>query len=166
MLAVSPSESADSKPTLPPIKATVPVGDIHRMTVAETGLSVATVASVENLEPYSRRALGIPLRPRNDSASRLSLVAPDHAHRRETEAAARWASAVEPSFQQAYRLTQTQLEERTAPEAESQSLVRNTFNVTVALSGNDASEGADKTALEEALTDILLTAARRHGLEI
>lgn len=164
MLAVSPPKSSDSKPTLPPFNATVPAGDIHRMTVAETGMSVAAVASVENREPYSRQTLGIPLRPRNDNTAQISLVAPDHAHRRETEAAARLAAAVEPSFQQAYRLTQTQLEERTEPE--SQSLVRNTFNVTVALNGNGASEGADKTALEEALTDILLTAARRHGLEL
>jgi hypothetical protein len=88
--------------------------------------------------------------------------------RREIEAAAaRMASAVEPSFEQAYRLTQNRLEERTTPsELESQSLVRNTFNVTVALGSNGASESLDRTALEEALTDILRTAARRHGLEI
>jgi len=34
------------------------------------------------------------------------------------------------------------------------------------LGSNGASESLDRTALEEALTDILRTAARRHGLEI
>ena len=149
-LAVSPPESSDSKPTLPPIKL--------------------EVQSVQSRGPYSRRALGIPLRPRNDNAAPAPYAMPDQAHtplpRREIEASARLAAAVEPSFQQAYLLTQTQLEERTAPEPESQSLIRNTFNVTVAMNGNGASEGADKTAMEEALMDILLTAARRHGLEL
>jgi DNA-binding helix-hairpin-helix protein with protein kinase domain len=163
-------------PTSPPIKPTVSAADIHRMTVTETDLSMARLAavlSVEGMEPHSGRANGIPLRPRNDNTARLSFVMPDQTsaplRRREIEAAvARLAPAVEPFFEQAYRLTQARLDEpaATASEQESQSLVRNTFNVTVALGGNGVSESPDRTALEEALTDILCTAARRHGLEI
>ena len=76
--------------------------------------------------------------------------------------------AMEPSFEQAYQLTQTQLEKShlVIQEQPSTSLVRNTFNVTVALNGKQSHEHIDRTALEEALTDILRTSARRHGLEV
>ncbi|MBL8395118.1 MAG: hypothetical protein JNK99_10280 [Candidatus Accumulibacter sp.] len=84
-------------------------------------------------------------------------------------AARRLASAVDPSLEQAYRLTQTRLDTSAASASErieSPSLVRNTFNVTVALHTDDASASLDPTALADALTEVLLTAARRHGLEI
>ena len=160
----------------PSFKSTDPASGIFRETVAKTDLSVDRLTELpsveESLEPDSRWTNGIPLRPQNENAARSSFAIADQTsmplRRREIEAAAaRMASAVEPSFEQAYRLTQNRLEERTTPfELESQSLVRNTFNVTVALGSNGASESLDRTALEEALTDILRTAARRHGLEI
>ena len=87
----------------------------------------------------------------------------------ETQAtASRLTVAMEPSFEQAYQLTQTQLEKSHwgMQEQPSTSLVRNTFNVTVAMNGKQSPEDIDRTALEEALTDILRASARRHGLEV
>ncbi len=84
-------------------------------------------------------------------------------------AARRLASAVEPSLEQAYRLTQARLDPSAASASErieSPSLVHNTFNVTVALRTDDASTSLDPTDLADALTEVLVTAARRYGLEI
>ncbi|MEF8706862.1 MAG: hypothetical protein V5B07_10540, partial [Candidatus Accumulibacter sp. UW27] len=83
--------------------------------------------------------------------------------------ARRLASAVEPSLEPACRLSQARLGASGATMSagsEPAHLVRNTFNVTVALRTDDASERLDPTALADALTEVLRTAARRHGLEI
>lgn len=119
------------------------------------------------------RLLGIPLRPRQVLPSDTSFVTPDPSHAlppgRDSQAAARrFAAAVEPSLEHAYRLSQARLDtaNRATTEAESPSLVRNTFNVTVALAADDANATLDPTKLEDALTDVLRAAARRHGLEI
>lgn len=116
----------------------------------------------------------IPLRPRQDRPNERSLIAPAAAHAavpggNVQAAARRLASAVEPSLEQAYRLTQARLDTSAASASEridSPRLVHNTFNVTVTLRTDDASASLDPTALADALTEVLRTAARRHGLEI
>jgi hypothetical protein len=44
--------------------------------------------------------------------------------------------------------------------------VNNVFNVSVALQGGASAPAPDAQALEQALTELLLAAARRHGLEL
>jgi hypothetical protein len=133
-----------------------------------------TLRSDKHPEPESHPMLAIPLRSRQAPATQRSLAAPEAA----TEplpgshllaAARRLASAVEPSLEQAYRLTQARLGTSGATVSEGiepAHLVRNTFNVTVALRADDASTSLDPTDLADALTEVLRTAARRHGLEI
>lgn len=116
----------------------------------------------------------IPLRPRQDRPNEQSLSTPAVAHaavpRGNVQAAARrLANAVEPSLEQAYRLTQARLDTSAASTSEridSPRLVHNTFNVNVTLRTDDASASPDPTALADALTEVLRTAARRHGLEL
>lgn len=76
------------------------------------------------------------------------------------------ASAVEPSLEEAYQLTQTRLKTQETIEKEPSGLVSNTFNVSVSMNNDTTQNGIDRNALEEALTDILRTSARRHGLEV
>jgi hypothetical protein len=83
--------------------------------------------------------------------------------------ARRLAGAVEPVIEEAYHLTQAGLGRATAsgPEgAESPGLVHNTFNITVNLCSDEASARVDPAALADALSDVLRSSARRHGLEI
>lgn len=80
----------------------------------------------------------------------------------------RFTSAVEPALQQAYQLTQSPLQAASegAPSSGESRLVNNTFNVSVAMSSDGQTNGLDLGAFEQALTDVLRTAARRHGLEL
>ncbi|MBP9803373.1 MAG: hypothetical protein KBE22_00520 [Candidatus Accumulibacter sp.] len=117
--------------------------------------------------------LAIPLRPRLTPALERSFATAEAANTpmpgsHLQAAARRLASAVEPSLEQAYRLTQARLDTSTASASEridSPRLVHNTFNVTVALHTDNASASLDPTALADALTEVLRSSARRHGLE-
>ncbi len=116
----------------------------------------------------------IPLRPRQDRPDERSLLTPEAAHATvpggDVQAAAkRLASAVEPALEQAYRLTQTRLDPAAASvsgRVEPPALVHNTFHITVSLRPGEAGASANPAALADALTEVLRTAARRHGLEI
>lgn len=121
----------------------------------------------------SHRLPGIPLRPRQVLPPETSFAAPHPSNAvppdKDSQAAARrFAATVEPSLEQAYRLSQARLDTArlATTEAESSSLVRNTFNVTVALAADNANAALDPATLEDALTDVLRAAARRHGLEL
>jgi hypothetical protein len=83
-----------------------------------------------------------------------------------TVTAARLGDAVAGSIEQAYQLTQAQLKEFNAAVSEQGATgqIRNTFNVSVTLDGNP--ESIDRIDLEDALIEVLCTAARRHGLEV
>jgi len=121
----------------------------------------------------SHRLAGIPLRPRQILPPETSFPTPHLGNPappgKDAQAAARrFAAAVEPSLEQAYRLSQARLDTArlATTEAESSSLVRNTFNVTVTLAADNPDTALDPATLEDALTDVLRAAARRHGLEL
>jgi hypothetical protein len=82
--------------------------------------------------------------------------------------AKRLETAVEPALQQAYQVTQQQLQdisqESTDPPATG--VVRNTFNVSVAMNNREEANTLNLADFEQALNDVLLTAARRQGLEV
>ncbi|MFZ2725365.1 MAG: hypothetical protein WAX77_03845 [Methylococcaceae bacterium] len=81
----------------------------------------------------------------------------------------RFSSAVEPALQQAYQVTQQQLpeeESNTPAELNTNQSINNTFNVSVAMSQDKQNSVLDLNQFEQALTDVLRTAARRHGLEV
>ena len=121
-----------------------------------------------------QQSRAIPLRPRQDRPDERSLVTPETARAGVPDgavqaAARRLARAVEPALEQAYRLTQARLNPSAASvsgRVEPPALVHNTFNITVSLRPGEADTSADPEALADALTEILRTAARRHGLEI
>lgn len=114
----------------------------------------------------------IPLRPKGASFAQSASEILDQpsvystSPKKTTLTAARLGDAVAGSIEQAYQLTQAQLKEfkATEPEQGATGQVRNTFNISVTLDGNP--EGMDRIDLEDALTEVLRTAARRHGLEV
>ncbi|HRF10616.1 MAG: hypothetical protein AW09_003832 [Candidatus Accumulibacter phosphatis] len=177
--AAAPTEAhalrPDQHPQVP--TAAMPSGDSHQPTDAAVTPPVASLADSSqpvNPAPDSHRSLAIPLRPRQALAPEPSFATaeaakpPGPGNHLQT-AARRLAGAVEPSLEQAYRLTQARLDTSATSASErieSPSLVRNTFNVTVALRADDASVSLDPTALADALTEVLRSSARRHGLEI
>lgn len=151
--------------------AAMPSGDGRQPTGADEATplaaSLADISQHVSPAPDSHRTLAIPLRPRQAAPTERSPIPKAASHL--LGAARRLASAVEPSLEQAYRLTQARLDTSAASASErieSPSLVRNTFNVTVTLRADDASTSLDPTDLADALTEVLMTAARRHGLEI
>ena len=167
--------SSGKRPETP--TATMPSGDSRQQTDAETTSPAAHLTGISQRvrpAPESYRTLAVPLRPRQAPPPERSFATAEATKTpvpgtHLQAAARRLASAVDPSLEQAYRLTQTRLDTSAASASErieSPSLVRNTFNVTVALHTDDASASLDPTALADALTEVLLTAARRHGLEI
>ncbi len=176
--AVPAAEQAlrsDKQPEAP--TATMPSGDRRQPADAEATPPAASLADLSqhvSPVPDSHRMLAIPLRPRQAPPSERSFATPEAAKTRMPgshlqAAARRLASAVEPSLEQAYRLTQARLDPSAASASErieSPSLVHNTFNFTVALRTDDASTSLDPTDLADALTEVLVTAARRYGLEI
>jgi hypothetical protein len=134
----------------------------------------ATIAKSQQLENNFASIIqttppaGIPLRdarfqPENPEFTSKPLLQKQH-----METATRMASAVEPAFEQAYQLNQDQINAQNPLPArqDAGSLVNNTFNVSVAMGNNDNTDTVDLLALEEALTDILRSSARRHGLEV
>jgi hypothetical protein len=80
----------------------------------------------------------------------------------------RLQAAVDPALQQAYQVTQQQLQTvgQEANETQSSELIRNIFNVSVAMNNNSGSESIDLSDFEQALTEVLRIAARRQGLEV
>jgi hypothetical protein len=75
-------------------------------------------------------------------------------------AAQRLAAALDPTLERAQALSRAQA----VPQAGG--AVNNVFNVSVALQGGASAPAPDAQALEQALTELLLAAARRHGLEL
>ena len=83
----------------------------------------------------------------------------------------RVAAGIEPVLEQAYAVTRHSF--RTKIESEAQKAdfdtvnrVNNTFNVNVSMAGDNGLTLNHREALEDALVDILRTAARRQGLEV
>ena len=157
--------------------ATMPSGNDHQLTAAATTPSAGSPADASRrigAAPDAHRTLAIPLRPRQAPTPEQSLTPARAANTpmpgsHLQAAARRLASAVEPALEQAYRLTQARCDPSAAAASErtgSPSLVHNTFNVTVALHPGDASASLDSTDLADALTEVLRSSARRHGLEI
>jgi hypothetical protein len=70
--------------------------------------------------------------------------------------AQRLVEALEPTLERAQALSRSQ----------GGAVVNNVFNVSVALQGSSNAPLPDAPELEQALTDWLLAAARRHGLEL
>ncbi|WP_298232508.1 hypothetical protein, partial [uncultured Azohydromonas sp.] len=75
-------------------------------------------------------------------------------------AAQRLVAALEPALARAQALSRVQVE----PQAGG--AVNNVFNVSVTLQGGPGAQAPDPLALEQALSELLYAAARRHGLEI
>jgi hypothetical protein len=76
--------------------------------------------------------------------------------------AQRLAAAIEPALVRAQALSRTP--PASAPEGGG--AVNNVFNVSVTLQGGAGAQAPDPLALEQALSELLYAAARRHGLEI
>jgi hypothetical protein len=110
-------------------------------------------------------AVLIPLR---NEATPNSTAPTTNANALPSVTANRLEAAVDPALQQAYQVTQQQLQtiEQDANEAQSSGLVRNTFNVSVAMNNNNGSDSIDLSDFEQALTEVLRIAARRQGLEV
>ena len=82
-------------------------------------------------------------------------------------AARQVADSMDPVFDQAYATSTRAFDDTPRPAATRGSVPRvsNTFNVSVAVGGTEGPV-PDASALEEALVDLLRTAARRQGLEV
>lgn len=173
-----PAARSEKEPAIAPTAAGQPIplsrtagaAPLIRSPAAD-GQPLQAALPLSGAEPVSYRLPGIPLRPRQVQVDTRSSATPGVTGtpapgKGEQTAARRLAAAVEPSLEHAYRLSQAKLDTArlATTEAESSSLVRNTFNVTVALAASNAD--LDPTKLEDALTDVLRAAARRHGLEL
>jgi hypothetical protein len=124
-------------------------------------------ASSNDVTAKQKTAVLLPLRKQTtanastQASQKISPILP-------SAIANRLEAAVEPALQQAYQVTQQQLQSITQDSSEERSseLVRNTFNVAVAMNNNSGSDSIDLSDFEQALTEVLRIAARRQGLEV
>jgi hypothetical protein len=136
--------------------------------------AASAVQAPRAIPPGLPISAGVPLRPRASQAapaafspwaavpaSRPAPVAAESLPPAGVAPAAqRVAAALDPTLERAQALSRAQA----APQAAG--AVNNVFNVSVALQGGASAPAPDAQALEQALTELLLAAARRHGLEL
>ncbi|MFO1432390.1 MAG: hypothetical protein U1F76_19990 [Candidatus Competibacteraceae bacterium] len=159
-----------------PGSAAVPAGPGSAAVPAGPG-SAAVPAGLPQTHPATGEKQALSASPPHlPPASTVPTTAPAHRQgitlipRPVQQTAARLVNGVESVLERAYRLTQSALNmpapEPLATQETPTGQVHNTFNVAVSLNSAEASAGLDREALQEALVELLRTAARRQGLEI
>jgi|GEM_PF-4296343 len=176
----TPSSAATESP---PVTATVPpspasdngIAGARRATPGSAGVPAGlqqnhTATGEHQAMPVSRSQPAPPsTSPATAPANRQGIPLIPHPVQ---QAAARLVDGVEPVLERAYRLTQSALSapvpEPPAAQENPVRQVHNTFNVAVSLNpaGTATAAGVDREALQEALVELLRTAARRQGLEV
>jgi hypothetical protein len=148
----------------PSISPALPLTSASDSESAQTAIGTNNLTS-QTVQPAKVNLL-IPLRKNTTPENQSQTLSA--AQNLPTATANRFESALDPALQQAYQVTQQQLQnspyESSGPESSGR--VRNTFNVSVAMNNSGNAENIDLTLFEQALTDVLLTAARRQGLEV
>lgn len=129
---------------------------------------IVTETAKAQMTPINSPAILIPLR--NPPAENITTATPslNVTQGLPSATANRLKTAVDPVLQQAYQLTQQQLQCATTNSSElaATGLVRNTFNVSVAMNNQNTSDTINLADFEQALSDVLVKAARRQGLEV
>jgi hypothetical protein len=150
---------------------TIIEADLPKLSASTVKAFTARSTQVSSPDMRAKQPAAVLLPLRNQAtpkATAIKTASPNTPPVLPSATANRLQAAVDPALQQAYQVTQQQLQTvgQDSSEAHSSELIRNTFNVSVAMNNNSGSDSIDLSDFEQALTEVLRIAARRQGLEV